>query len=408
MSRVCGCGAYSMIVHDPTKSEVTKVNSHHSDLLGIRYPVEYDITCRLSHPHLLSAKRITQEGYLVFDYYPYTLWSDKILNLPLHRRELLLEQLLSAVEALHEAGYVHLDIKGDNVLVNEDGTFLVLADFGAALFIGANKGKSSPRERIIDDLKSPELLLAKINQEELIYTRMCDYWSLGILCLEVLLGKPSHYRTKTPQEIYDDRRDNLGLMISQVKGEWQIYLQELLAWDVEKRHQPIVLNAESPFKDPPVQASRMECKDIFLTSALKWIDICGTERVEAFFLATDLFHRLTSSQMSTFNKNNLFLTCYWLALKVIEGVSVDPREIDPDNDKIKDLWKIEIAIIQHLNGCLYYPNSFTQARSIQDLLVAWRYLYSRDQPEERYSLQECPDKTNFSLEQLFYYLGYIC
>lgn len=407
MSRVCGCGAYSKILHDPIKNEVIKVNSQHSDLLGIRYPVEYDITCRLTHPHLLSAKRITQEGYLVFDYYPYTLWSDKILNLPLPQRELLLEQLLSAVEALHEAGYLHLDIKGDNVLVNEECTHLVLADFGSALFVGGNKGKSSPRERIIDDLKSPELLLAKIKQQELVYTRMCDYWSLGLLCLEVLLDKPFQYRIKTAQEIYNDRRDHLPAMISQVKGEWQIYLQELLAWDVVKRHQPIVLNAESPLREPPLYTLSMECKNIFLAAALKWIDICGTERVEAFFLATDLFHRLTSSQIGI-DKNNLFLACYWLALKVIEGVSVDPREIDPNSDIIKDLWKIEITIIQHLNGCLYYPNRFTHARSLQDLLVAWRYLYSREQPEESFSLEEYQGKTNLSLEQYFYYLGYLC
>lgn len=402
MSFFCGSGAYANILYDPVNNEVTKVNNTENDLLGLRYPTEHDITCRLSHPHLLSAKRITPEGYLVFDYYPHTIWNDKILNLPLSQRKILLHQLLSAVEALHNFGYIHLDIKGDNVLVNEEGAFLVLADFGSALFIGAEEGKSSPRDRIIDDLKSPELLLAKLNKKETIYTRASDYWSLGLLCLEVLLGKPSQYRKKTPKDIYADRETNLATLINRVDDEWQSYLRHLLAWNEKERKHPILVHPE--LHEHPIQSSgsRLECKKTLLLSARQWINICGVERVEAFFLATDLFHRTISLP---FNRKELFMTCYWLALKVIEGVSVDPREIDPDGDQIKDICKIELKIIQHLRGRLYYPNSFTQAKSRQDLLVAWRYLYSRRQAKDKFTLEKYPGKVNFTLEQYFYYLG---
>lgn len=49
----------------------------------------------------------------------------------------LLAPVASALAATHAAGCVHRDIKGDNILVSQDGARPVLLDFGAGDFLGA-------------------------------------------------------------------------------------------------------------------------------------------------------------------------------------------------------------------------------------------------------------------------------
>ena len=407
---LCGKGAYSKIYHDPKKNEVTKVNIRKEDLFGINYPAEYDITCRLNHPHLLKAKRITPEGHLIFDYYPYTLWSYEILTLPMFQKKLLLQQLMMAVEALHKSGYLHLDIKGDNVLINANKDHLVLADFGAALFIGAEDGKLSSRERIIDDLKAPELLQNKIEKKEgFFYRRETDYWSLGLLCLEVFNEVIPIYRRKNPAELFtrykiilknDDYFENL------IPGEfeWQNNLKQLLAWDWQKRKLPLnscnILLIRNKQDYPTYE---LNYKHLFTSTALLWSETSGSEKIEAFFLATDLFRRACHLDI---NHNRLLFVCYWIALKIAEGSSIDPREIDPDISDVKNLWKLELDVIRELKGELYHPNLFTHAVSLQDLIVSWRYLHESSKIKD-YQLNKYPKKTNLSLLYYLYLAGVI-
>jgi len=417
----CESGAYSKIKYNLTKNEVTKINLRQYDFLGIQYPAEYDITCRLNHPHLLKAKRINKKGYLVFPYYRYTLWNDEILELPIPERKKLLHQLLTAVDALHKAGYLHLDIKGNNALINETKDHLVLADFGSALFVGPDGAKSSPKDRIIDDLKAPELLLDRIEKKrEITYRRASDYWSLGLLCIDVLKGKVDCYGKKTLEQIYDEKKSIFGVdgvrenylrEIIPNDIEWQGILRNLLAWDWQKR----TLEVDNPKLDlsitqihPPLLWSEKDYKEAIISAVKEWIVTCGTERVEAFFLATDLFHRLCYLKIPP---RYLLLGCYWIALKIVEGASVDPREIEPDNEKIDDLWKLELTLIKELKGRLYYPNLFTQAQSIDDLITAWWYLYGRRGLREELdppSLKKCPVKGNLTLANYLYKVGLIC
>ncbi|MFL5346733.1 MAG: serine/threonine protein kinase [Hyalangium sp.] len=49
----------------------------------------------------------------------------------------LLAPMASALAATHAAGCVHRDIKGDNILVSQDGSRPMLLDFGAGDFLGA-------------------------------------------------------------------------------------------------------------------------------------------------------------------------------------------------------------------------------------------------------------------------------
>ena len=93
-------------------------------------------------------------------------------------------QLVTGIQALHQAGIAHRDIKPSNVLVDRTGR-VVLLDFGfAAPFLGEVWG--SEQGRLVGTLPylAPECLWG------LPLTMASDWYSLGTLLAEVVLGRP--------------------------------------------------------------------------------------------------------------------------------------------------------------------------------------------------------------------------
>jgi hypothetical protein len=68
----------------------------------------------------------------------------------------LLAQAARALQATHEAGGVHRDVKGDNVLVRPADGWLFLMDFGAGNYEGAERLTSSPLPPGTPIYRSPE------------------------------------------------------------------------------------------------------------------------------------------------------------------------------------------------------------------------------------------------------------
>uniref|UniRef100_A0A3Q3EE45 Protein kinase domain-containing protein n=1 Tax=Labrus bergylta TaxID=56723 RepID=A0A3Q3EE45_9LABR len=83
---------------------------------------EYQLLKRLHHPHLVQLHTAKKSFFLYFgslrDLYSETQVAE------------LLVQILSAVDYLHSRRVIHLDLKSDNMLV-DDGNHLKIADFGS-------------------------------------------------------------------------------------------------------------------------------------------------------------------------------------------------------------------------------------------------------------------------------------
>ena len=103
-----------------------------------RFLDEARTLARFDHPHLNKVHRFFESNgtaYMVLEYVEGETLADRLTRerqLPEESLQRLLEEVLSGLEVMHEAGYVHRDIKPGNLMLREEDGSAVVLDFGAA------------------------------------------------------------------------------------------------------------------------------------------------------------------------------------------------------------------------------------------------------------------------------------
>ncbi|XP_014826220.1 PREDICTED: obscurin-like isoform X6 [Poecilia mexicana] len=153
---------------------------------------EYQLLRRLHHPHLvqLYAAFITPLYVLLVE----ELCPGKELLHSLAARDLyaesnvaeLLHQIVSAADYLHSRRVIHLDLKSDNMLV-DDGNHLKIIDFGSAQSFVPGQPLNIEHIHGFADSKAPEILEGQGVGPE------TDIWAVGVLSFIMLSADSPFY-----------------------------------------------------------------------------------------------------------------------------------------------------------------------------------------------------------------------
>ncbi len=175
------------------RQEASREQSH---VLAARLRREAEALALLSHPNILAVYEMGElDGYpyLVLEYlygHPLRQHLD-MRSLPMEEALGMLEQLASAIDAVHAQGILHRDIRPSNVTILHDGT-VKLVDFGQARQPGDTTVTLMGQVVGEPTYMSPEQLRNQPASPE------SDLWALGVMLYEMLAGRPPFQGSSFP------------------------------------------------------------------------------------------------------------------------------------------------------------------------------------------------------------------
>jgi hypothetical protein len=215
-----------------------------------RFLQEYEIVAGLNHRNIVRIYDLgvaDDHAYIAMEHFPAGDLRQRMLKAPLAPATALgfLQQIASALEAIHSVGVLHRDLKPANVMLRADDT-VSLIDFGLAKANENDISLTGTREIF----GTPYYMSPEQGHAEIIDARS-DLYSLGVVFYEMLIGSKPFNGATAMEVIYKHKRAELP----EIAPEFALYeglLRRLLAKSPDKRYQTAaeLLTAISELKVP--------------------------------------------------------------------------------------------------------------------------------------------------------------
>ncbi|WP_338676193.1 Stk1 family PASTA domain-containing Ser/Thr kinase [Streptomyces sp. SCSIO 30461] len=181
-----------------------------------RFIREAKSVARLSHPNVVGVYDQGAQGAYVFlamEYVPGCNLRDVLRERgALQARAALdiLEPVLAALGAAHRAGFVHRDMKPENVLIGDDGRVKV-ADFGLVRAVGSVTNTTGSVLGTVSYLAPEQIESGTAGTE-------ADVYACGVMLYEMLTGAKPHTGDSPAQVLYQHLNEDVPAPSAAVPG----------------------------------------------------------------------------------------------------------------------------------------------------------------------------------------------
>ena len=173
---------------------------HASSEQRSRFRTEAEAVARLQHPNIIQIHEIGQHNGLPFFSMEFVAGGSLAEHLardpqPAEEAARTVEILARAVQAAHDRGVVHRDLKPGNILLTEQG-LLKVTDFGLAKQVDTDSGHTQTGSVLgTPSYMAPEQAAGATSQ----IGPASDVYALGVILFEMLVGRPP-FQAPTPYE----------------------------------------------------------------------------------------------------------------------------------------------------------------------------------------------------------------
>jgi serine/threonine protein kinase len=238
------------LAHDQqlmNRAVVVKVlfeETYEDELLVRKFQQEMEALTRVDHPGvvgILDAGELPNgKPFLIMQFIEgvglHSILTDELV--PFHRIARLLHLIGGALNATHEKGIFHRDLKPQNIMIQHPGEQneqIKLIDFGLAKVLNSKIAESSRAANVVGSFgyMSPEQLTARP------VSGASDVYSLGVIAYEMITGRRP-FEPVSVFELYDMQRTGIPEDVSGLPRSVPVnavgILKKALSFDPEQRY----------------------------------------------------------------------------------------------------------------------------------------------------------------------------